>query len=34
VVKATREAPKPKDDASDAGAYIRQQAQHKTSVDD
>ncbi|MEA2856771.1 MAG: hypothetical protein QOH98_1092 [Methylobacteriaceae bacterium] len=34
VVKATREAPKPKDDASDAGAYIRQQANHKTSVDD
>ncbi|HEX3180860.1 MAG TPA: hypothetical protein VHR44_06345 [Beijerinckiaceae bacterium] len=34
VVKATREAPKEKEDASDAGAYIRQQARHKTSVDD
>jgi len=34
VVKATREAPKEKEDASYAGAYIRQQARHKTSVDD
>jgi hypothetical protein len=34
VVKATREAPKEKEDASDAAAYIRQQAHHKASVDD
>ncbi|MBV8849792.1 MAG: hypothetical protein JOZ16_09450 [Methylobacteriaceae bacterium] len=34
VVKATREAPREKEDASDAGAYIRNQAKHKTSVDD
>ena len=34
VVKATREAPKEKEDASDAGAYIRNQARHRTSVDD
>jgi hypothetical protein len=34
VVKATREAPKEKEDASDAAAYIRNQARHKTSVDD
>lgn len=34
IVKATREAPKEKEDASDAGAYIRQQARHKSSVDD
>jgi hypothetical protein len=34
VVKATREAPKEKEDASDAGAYIRNQARHKSSVDD
>jgi hypothetical protein len=34
VVKASREAPKEKEDASDAGAYIRQQAKRRTSVDD
>jgi hypothetical protein len=34
VVKASREAPKEKEDASDAAAYIRQQARHKSSVDD
>lgn len=34
VVKATRDAPREKEDASDAGAYIRQQARHKTSVED
>jgi hypothetical protein len=34
VVKATREAPREKEDASDAAAYIRNQARHKTSVDD
>ena len=34
VVKATREAPKEKEDASDAAAYIRNQAKHKSSVDD
>jgi hypothetical protein len=34
VVKATREAPKEKEDASDAAAYIRNQARHKSSVDD
>jgi hypothetical protein len=34
VVKATREAPKEKEDASDPGAYIRNQARHKSSVDD
>jgi hypothetical protein len=34
VVKATREAPKEKEDASDAAAYIRNQARHKASVDD
>jgi hypothetical protein len=34
VVKATRDAPKEKEDASDAGAYIRNQARHKSSVDD
>jgi hypothetical protein len=34
VVKATREAPKEKEDASDAAGYIRNQARHKSSVDD
>jgi hypothetical protein len=34
VVKATREAVKEKVDDGDAAAYIREQARHKTSVDD